>query len=1448
MKKVPNKNIRDIISKSKRRKKIAKICGVLCAFVLVGTLVGTAASGFTLTGGEEADEVGVVLSDDTSATTDDTSATTDDSATINMDNASDSATTSDETDSSTAVETQEEWEKTVADVELLNDPAHDVVAVAQSQYGTSEVESDTGTSANGVEGHWSRYGAFAGDPYGSQPQGFISFVLYYSQDEDVPAPDINESIDAWVSNVSEADSTLVAEGDGTMPTVGSFVVLDLDGDGSGDNIGVVELIAEPGTEAPTADEDAELNYVAQRDANESGSARMQVIVVTNGKVTRESFAADGGNILWTVSPVHVDESATTEDATTSDESTDTSTDATATEASSTDTTDTSAESGVSSTTSAAKSSVATYASTLSDTTATTNVHDSDKNMFALRKGVVETGTYFTDKASTTDGVTKVPVTSNDDQSGRESFLLPKDTTANSTEKTYVVFYVALVNDGSDNLYLSDIQDVCYSSDVMKVTGGTEFFGNVTTGGFEFLGGYVGENSNGHSSTIVTSVNDETYSDWGSTGNLPFTVIGSMDSYTAKNCGVHAYTGSDGHIYFKIDNTYSSAPGGDQKDHTGEDGALSHDTNGYYLQPGEYLGFSYVALSNNAEHSNLANVVAMPVSSDLNVIDAPEVSVISTDFNGENANDDDRDNIKVAGVGIGSAALTGSTLPYTVKVQDPNDSTENGYLDDLGLTTSSSNTYLVSGVGLNGPLTIPGVTKEATAKTHDGVTTQNPDYVAPGDTVEWTITATNDGQVPITSFTITDVTPLNYAFVGNLDYKSSDGKTYRILQFNTWTSTMSLPYDSPNKTTRQAIVKTGYDPSSDSFTGSKYILFDNAVTITGVNIENSEDTKEFEIVFNNRTSLREVCDYDTINKTYYGDYLSIDVTPSGETLDENLTDEDNKPQLIVHTKATDNLSTGTGTDGEHIQNHVVNYGAVTPLSVGMDTEGLVHGHSGSLVHRKSSKDYEYYAAIDEDKLTVYDSDPVVTSNKTISQDTASASSDSANNYMDIDPNKTFTYTLEADVSDVQGMSGFTFIDALPSYENDSSSATYDSYLFNGLLRNSDITVGFASNPNVRIKYQDSSGNWVTIDESDYGTDEFDVDIKYSTETDYDYWLTYYKWKADPDKNPAPDTEPDSSPTSTTVTATRDSDKYMYYYDITGGSRSIYVHVNNLPDNVSKVRVLFDAEVPTIYQETGIAWNSFGYTITTDDGDCYYGDSEVAGARVYNTWIARIGKIPQTVVTDLDTLEYGNVVRVGEVYDGTDGEHAETTDQRMIMLAGIYAYRHVDVFGEAVIGLYSPSSGEQMSQDEYDSYVANYGLDKTYAPMTIERDGTTYYLYKIDKTNHTNNGTTNQTVFPVAIFENLTQEKYLVKELKAPEGYSISRTKEKLITRETSSYYPGDPCSDAADDFFSDSAGEELPGELPGTGSFGIVPFIVGGLAIMGVAGFGLYKRKQGRDNG
>lgn len=135
------------------------------------------------------------------------------------------------------VETQDVWEKTMADVELTGVWADDVIAIAQSQLGYEESTRNYTVMDDGSVKGYSRYGAWYGDPYGDWCAMFASFCLHYAGVDEDSMP-IEASCPKWIEKLT-MEGLYVAATD-YLPMNGSLVFFDYESDGVADHVGLVE--------------------------------------------------------------------------------------------------------------------------------------------------------------------------------------------------------------------------------------------------------------------------------------------------------------------------------------------------------------------------------------------------------------------------------------------------------------------------------------------------------------------------------------------------------------------------------------------------------------------------------------------------------------------------------------------------------------------------------------------------------------------------------------------------------------------------------------------------------------------------------------------------------------------------------------------------------------------------------------------------------------------------------------------------------------------------------------------------------------------------------------------------------------------------------------------------------------------------------------------------------
>ena len=138
-------------------------------------------------------------------------------------------------DTSADVESPEDWEATLPAQEVMTGEwARDIIAVAQSQVGYKESERNYSLEEDGTHNGYTRFGAWYGSPYAPWNAMFVSFCLNYSN---VPASVLapNAGVEAFVAGVN---SNYIDKTSGE-PLPGDIILLDTDGDGSADKLGVI---------------------------------------------------------------------------------------------------------------------------------------------------------------------------------------------------------------------------------------------------------------------------------------------------------------------------------------------------------------------------------------------------------------------------------------------------------------------------------------------------------------------------------------------------------------------------------------------------------------------------------------------------------------------------------------------------------------------------------------------------------------------------------------------------------------------------------------------------------------------------------------------------------------------------------------------------------------------------------------------------------------------------------------------------------------------------------------------------------------------------------------------------------------------------------------------------------------------------------------------------------
>ena len=132
-------------------------------------------------------------------------------------------------------EDEKTWDAMFADSEFTDNWAEDLVMVARSQVGYKESKKNFAVSENNDRKGYTRYGAWAGEPYADWSPLFVSFCLNYAN---VDMPYYKEGFDKWITDLEK--EKMFADADGYAPRSGDLVFFDNDKDGDVDAAGIVE--------------------------------------------------------------------------------------------------------------------------------------------------------------------------------------------------------------------------------------------------------------------------------------------------------------------------------------------------------------------------------------------------------------------------------------------------------------------------------------------------------------------------------------------------------------------------------------------------------------------------------------------------------------------------------------------------------------------------------------------------------------------------------------------------------------------------------------------------------------------------------------------------------------------------------------------------------------------------------------------------------------------------------------------------------------------------------------------------------------------------------------------------------------------------------------------------------------------------------------------------------
>ena len=133
------------------------------------------------------------------------------------------------------LETDEDWERSVAGAELTGDWNHDLVAIAKTQLGYTRSETNIAVGGEFAGGHYTRYGDWYGYPYGAWCAMFVSFCLHYAGIPVSAFPRESGTV-SWVHRLMQRG--MFGMQGKYEPVPGDIVFFDGD-DGKADHVGIV---------------------------------------------------------------------------------------------------------------------------------------------------------------------------------------------------------------------------------------------------------------------------------------------------------------------------------------------------------------------------------------------------------------------------------------------------------------------------------------------------------------------------------------------------------------------------------------------------------------------------------------------------------------------------------------------------------------------------------------------------------------------------------------------------------------------------------------------------------------------------------------------------------------------------------------------------------------------------------------------------------------------------------------------------------------------------------------------------------------------------------------------------------------------------------------------------------------------------------------------------------
>lgn len=139
-----------------------------------------------------------------------------------------------------AVETEAQWTEAFRDYERTGNWGEDTAAIAKTQVGYKESEDNYRVNEDGTTDGYTRYGDWAGDPYGDWDLDFAAFCLIHAGVPTNQFPVSANDLGEWTKALS--DSGYYAAPTEATPQPGDLAVLEKDGQDRAQQMGIVSIV------------------------------------------------------------------------------------------------------------------------------------------------------------------------------------------------------------------------------------------------------------------------------------------------------------------------------------------------------------------------------------------------------------------------------------------------------------------------------------------------------------------------------------------------------------------------------------------------------------------------------------------------------------------------------------------------------------------------------------------------------------------------------------------------------------------------------------------------------------------------------------------------------------------------------------------------------------------------------------------------------------------------------------------------------------------------------------------------------------------------------------------------------------------------------------------------------------------------------------------------------